>query len=305
MLMARAMIVLGIVVTVQLAHSKDLTRFSGRDFTDESLQALSVGLSQYIDLESFREIRIRKALNAQRSESDHVLVYLFAKNIHRFEIARASVNAAGQVVSLERDYRLSDFEQAELASRLSTPHCPDSSVQFIAFAPNRDTVEQQVTADVADTDEAAGLKTVRLLLTNATKSNYLNYMSCPRLVGNFYDGDSNPDSFITVDGEITAKTMSSTMAGVFRSRVTNIWLACEAFNDPMLSAIIDGAQSQKYAAGKNDLLVGPSDRTAACAMKAAIQGYAMTAAFNSCYSQFDDPADQWGFDGHGSDFFGQ
>jgi len=61
------------------------------------------------------------------------------------------------------------------------------------------------------------------------------------------------------------------------------------------------AQAQKYAAGKNDLEIGPSDRTAACAMKAALDGKPMTASFWGSYNAEDRPTDEWGFDGLGSD----
>ena len=50
-------------------------------------------------------------------------------------------------------------------------------------------------------------------------------------------------------------------------------------------------------------MVGPSDRAAACAMKAAIAGNPMHASFNSCYQQLDDPTDNWGFGGNGTDNF--
>jgi hypothetical protein len=129
-------------------------------------------------------------------------------------------------------------------------------------------------------------------------------MSCPNLVGNFYDGDANTGVLATSDGEISAAQFVSNLKGAFRSKVTNIWLACEAYNNPMLAAVRDSDQSQKYAAGINDLQVGPSDNAAACAMKAAIAGKPMTAAFQACYKSVDNSADHWGFGGAGSDLFG-
>ena len=51
------------------------------------------------------------------------------------------------------------------------------------------------------------------------------------------------------------------------------------------------ARFKKYAAGKNNLQVGPSDRAAACAMKAALDCQPTTASFQSCYAQFDNCAD--------------
>jgi hypothetical protein len=73
--------------------------------------------------------------------------------------------------------------------------------------------------------------------------------------------------------------------------------------------MITSVASQKYAAGKNNLEIGPSDRAGACAMKAALAGKPMTAAFWACYNAEDKPidnwVDNWGFDGLGSDQFGQ
>jgi hypothetical protein len=71
----------------------------------------------------------------------------------------------------------------------------------------------------------------------------------------------------------------------------------------MLPAVIDYAQTKKYAAGINDLLIGPSDKAAACAMKAAIAGKPMQASFNTCYQQLDVPSDHWGYGGKGTDNF--
>ncbi len=173
------------------------------------------------------------------------------------------------------------------------------------FAPNDDTLEQNITKGVAAHATAAGLKTKSLLITDATRTNYLNYMTCPNLEGNFYDGDANPNVIVTHDGTISASDISTVLASKFRLRVTNIWLACEAFNDPMKSAVITSAQTQVYAAGINDLLVGPSDNAAACAMKAAIDGQAMHEAFDACYKKDDKPSDHWGWGGNGSDFLGQ
>ena len=110
------------------------------------------------------------------------------------------------------------------------------------------------------------------------------------------------DTIVTVDGVITSDDVKLMTFGY---AVTNIWLACEAFNNPMHDAVIVTAQTQKYAAGVNDLEIGPSDNTGKCAMIAAINGAAMTKAFNDCYAQFDVSSDHWGFDGKGSDYFGQ
>lgn len=257
-------------------------------------------LNANYDLEKFREARVQFS-RSLRDTPERAVIYLISKDTHRLEVAAAHLDRQGHVVSLERDYQTQESDRAPLAR----PRCPDESVEFIAFAPVDHELEQRITNEVADHAQARGLKTVRLLKKSATRQAYLDYMSCPNLKGNFYDGDSNPKEFVTYDGTISADEMSTLLGGAFRFRVTNIWLACRAFNPPMLPALVDSAQSQKYAAGLNDLIVGPSDEAAACAMKAAIDGRPMQTAFGECYDKYDTPADKWGFDGKGSDSFGR
>lgn len=262
-------------------------------------------VQSHVDLATYRQAKTQLILN-DKMQPDHILVYLSSQKYHKLSYARLNLDKNLQVTSVDQNYQpqSSDYQIMKRGATTSA-QCPDPSVEFIAFAPNDMDLEQQVTIEVAQAAEAAGLKTVRLLKEDATRANYLNYMTCPRLKGNFYDGDANPDEFITVDGVITANDMKTILHHQFQYKVTNIWLACEAYNDPMLSAVVNDAQSQKYAAGINNLLVGPSDRAAACTMKAAIAGQPMQASFDACYKQFDSTEDQWGFSGQGSDYFGQ
>jgi hypothetical protein len=257
-----------------------------------------------LNLSDYRQAKTKLVLGPD-AKPDHILVYLSSAKYHKLSYARLNLDKNLKVTSVVQNYQPQSADYDSLKKKPTTLTCPDPSVEFIAFAPNDMDLEQQITVDVAQAAEAAGLKTVRLLKDDATRDAYLNYMTCPRLKGNFYDGDANPEEFITVDGVISADDMKTLLKGQFQYKVTNIWLACEAYNDPMLSAVVDDAQSQKYAAGINNLLVGPSDRAAACTMKAAIQGQPMQASFDACYKQFDSEEDQWGFSGKGSDYFGQ
>jgi hypothetical protein len=260
-------------------------------------------LKSRFDVEQYRAVKAQVIYDSTGMKPDHLLVYFLEKGVHRFEFARVNLNAdytfADDVVGYKP--QAEDFRQQPAADHAVT--CPDTSIQFIAFAPNDDDLEQSVTVEVAQAAEAAGLKTVSLLKDAATRKAYISYMSCPNLVGNFYDGDANTGEMTTADGMVSSDDFSTTLRGAFRYKVTNIWLACEAYNDPMLSSVKDTAQSQKYAAGINDLQVGPSDKTGACAMEAAIAGKPMTASFQKCYKQFDTPDDHWGFGGTGADLF--
>jgi hypothetical protein len=260
-------------------------------------------IQKNFNTEQYREVRIQIVYD-QNQKPDHLVLIQLVKGLHKVIYARAELNPHFVITGKTENYRLADDDFAELRKKDPKPACPDTSVQFIAFAPNDEDVEQQVTEQVAQAAEAAKLKTIRLLKAQATRKNYLDYMSCPNVKGNFYDGDADPSTIVTVDGVIASTDFSSLLQGAFRFKVTNIWLACEAYNDPMLASVVKDAQAQKYAAGINDLHIGPSDQAAACAMEASIQGQPMTQAFQDCYKKLDVTDDHWGFGGDGSDLFG-
>ena len=278
-----------------------------------SMDKITQLVRTHFDIQQYRNIKLQ-VVSTNTHASQSVLVYLFSKTSHSVKLAKMTVDANFQNVSIINNYHLTaEDTAAQPGISVMKAHCPDPAVQFIAFAPNDMALEQEKTIEVAKAAEAHGLKTVRLLLKDATRTNYINYMSCPLLEGNFYDGDANPELITTVDGELESMIIARLLRNQFKFKATNIWLACEAFNDPMKTTMIDTAQSQKFAAGINDLIIGPSDNAAACAMEAALDGKPMTVAFNTCYDQLDkdhndpddpDHIDQWGFDGKGSDYFG-
>ncbi len=252
-------------------------------------------VTTHVNTTDYREVKAQ--VIRDKKQRPHLLIYLFSPKYHGFQTAKVDFNSGG----FEANYRLSDDDIAE-QPRPKDLACPDTKVQFIAFAPNNIPCEQQVTTDVATAAEAKGLKTVRLLMRNATSENFMNYMSCPNLKGIFYDGDGDPEAITTSNGVITSKDIAYLK---LHHNVTNIWVACEAFNNPMKKAAITEAESQKYAAGINDLLIGPSDEMAKCAMIEAFDGGSMTDAFWTCYKKLDNVTDEWGFAGNGSDYFGQ
>jgi hypothetical protein len=260
-------------------------------------------LKDRFDVNQFRAVKGQVIYNAEGTP-DHVLVYLFSKRFHKVEFASLPLDQNYNALATLQNYRLNqtDFAQQPTVHK-DEVKCPDPSVEFIAFAPNDDQLEHDITADVAKAARAANLKTVELYTTDATRQNYLNYMSCPKLIGNFYDGDANPQLITTSDGTVTADDFTNNLSGKWKLHVTNVWLACEAYNNPMLGTIQDAVGAKKYAAGINDLEIGPSDRAGACAMKAFIAGKAMTQSFQDCYKKEDTSADQWGFGGKGTDTF--
>lgn len=266
-------------------------------------------VKQNFDINQYGHVKTQLMYNAQQ-QVDHILVYLFSKKYHHFNIARMNVNSKLQVTSVEMKYQLSRSDYAQQPGiSVNEAKCPDDSIEFIAFAADvYGDISKKVTKEVAEAAKAHSLKTVGLWKTKkATRENYLNYMSCPNLKGNFYNGYTNSDysdQIATVDGVISYSDFDTLLNKKFRYKVTNIWVIDRGYNDPLKTSLIDVAQSQKYAAGIGELLVGPSDHTAACAMKAAMNGEPMKAAFDACYLQYDSKEDQWGFGGNGADIFG-
>ncbi len=269
-----------------------------------SLDKITAIVNHAFKINQFREIRVQ-VINDNRHQPGHLLVFLFRKGVHGVEVARVDLDSGFNASSVRKNYLLDAEDFAQQPGLMPyKAECPDTSTEFIAFAPNNDSLEQSITIDVARAAEAHSLRTVRLLQQSATRTNYLNYMKCPRLKGNFYDGDANTQLITTVDGVISYADINSLLYQQFNYKVTNIWLACRAFNDPMRSSLLVSAQSQKYAAGINDLKVGPSDRAANCAMKEAISGKPMASSFQDCIKRYSSRDDRWGFAGNGADIFG-
>lgn len=247
-------------------------------------------LRRVISPADFRAVKLQPV-------GDHSLVYLVSKTSHRRELAHLSADGR-----LTRRYRPTAADRAA-QSDLSGVKCPDDSVELVSMVPTRDKYEIAFAKDVAKYARAKGLKTVELYGKDATRVRYMSYLRCPKLRGNFYDGDSDEKTFDAADGMITSEEIATVLKGQWNYAVTNIWVACDAYNDPMLSSVTKAAQAKKYAAGKNDLDIGPADKAAVCGMKAALDGKPMTESFAACVKAHDNARDQWGFGGDGGDVF--
>jgi hypothetical protein len=268
---------------------------------DESAVIAKVKASMSVD--QYQSIKAQ-VVSITPGVVDSILVYLRDQNqVTSTSIQidhRKSLRAIGKWFVPQ-----SRSNEAELAQTTSVI-CPDESVQFIAMSQRKLPRDQNAVNEVADAAEKAGLVTVKLLNEKATRQNYLNYLSCPNLIGDFYDGDSNPTLVEAVDAPVSAQDFSIVLKGAFRNHVTHIWVACQAFNDPMLSAMVKDAQAQKFIAGKVDLVGGYSDRTGVCTMEAAIAGQSISKSFEECRLKQDLKFhDRWGIGGTGSDYLGQ
>lgn len=260
-------------------------------------------VERHFVLSNYREVRVQ-SVRAFSGDSEHLLVHLVSRGTHRMRFARVLTDRNYRFLQVTENYELQESDlQAQRARSTEELKCPDDSTEFISFVPNDNPEEQGYAREVTQAARAHGLVVAQLFGAAATRAAYLNYLVCPKLRGNFYDGDADSKSFETYDGLLTYSDFQTLLKNQFNYAVTHIWVACEAFNDPLLSTLIKGSQAKKYAAGKNDLDVGPSDKAAICGMKAALDGLPMTQSFWNCVKQNDDNRDIWGFGGAGSDSF--
>lgn len=292
---ATSQLAANVPITVLRNDHGDPTQLKGRP--DAVLTSL---VRAGVDLAGMREAKVEEVRSPDGAT--HLVVQLLTEGYHQLTVTRLDVDEADKITRVVPNYARAEEDQVH-GTTAPVYHCPDPEVQFVTLCPNDNTAEIGWANEAGDAAEAAGLKTVRLMKSQATHDAWLSYMACPKLVGNFYDGDANTSEIVVYDGAITAREFTTSVS--FNLEVTNIWLACQAYNDPMLTAVQKTSKSQKYAAGINNLAVGPSDKAAVCAMKAALEGKPMTQSFQDCYRQLDRPTDKWGFGGDGSDFFGQ
>jgi hypothetical protein len=299
-------LVLSFFVVSTLAFGKTPIKILESKYSKDHLipkAKLIAGLQKKFNATDYREVRAQVIFN-EKQEPDHLLVYLHSKKFHRVDLSAVKLDSNYNLLTVIKSYEMQDEDKSQQPGiDASRAKCPDESVEVIAICPNDNDFEQEITDKVVVAARAKGLKTVKLDYKNGTRTNWLNYMTCPKLKGNFYDGDSNPTTIVTSDGSLSASELGSTLTGQFKYNVTNIWVACQAFKDPMGGTMMTKAQSRKYAAGINNLQVGPSDDAAVCTMQAAFDGKPMTESFHACYKQFDNEDDQWGFDGKGTDYF--
>ncbi len=283
--------------TVKILPTKYKTE---RLFSNSNIEKL---IRQKFDVESFREVRVQVITKNQNV--DHLIVLLLKKGLHGVTVASLPIDEKLNSLSAAKFDGLTAEDLSQQVRTSGAPKCPNPEVEFISFAPNDDEFEVGIAKDVATEAKSKNLVTIELYREAATSQAWLDYMSCPKLKGNFYDGDSNPQVVVTNDGVINSTEFTTLLPKAFRQKVVNIWLACQAFNEPMLPSVMTDAQSQKFAAGVNNLQIGPSDQAAKCTMIAGINGQPLTKSFDDCYKKLDVPEDHWGFAGPGADFLGQ
>ncbi len=259
-------------------------------------------VKSHVDVSKYQSIKAQVVSNSP-GVVDSILVYL--RNQNQVTSTSIRIDKLRAVREEVREDLPENRAKEKALADSTTVFCPDENVQFISFSHRQLHWYQKAANEVAEVAEKAGFNTVRLLKSQATRQNYLNYLSCPNLVADFYDGDANPNQLETFDAPISAQDISILLKGVFRNHVTHVWVACKAFNDPMLSAMVADAGSQKFIAGVVDLVSGYADRTGVCTMESALQGDAISTSLEDCRAKYDLKFhNKWGIAGSGSDFLG-
>jgi hypothetical protein len=169
--------------------------------------------------------------------------------------------------------------------------CPNTSVEVVVFTPNA--VEIELVAGWVVYTEA-----LRDNFT-AVRTMFLSYIRCPNLLGFFYDGDGTNTFITTFDYDISYTDLEEIDLNY---STTMYWVACDAYNSPMLDAVTQ-TRPRKFAAGINALEIGPSDKGCGEAMQIAIRGSPLIESFWASLDDVDIPRDHWGFGGFGSDYF--
>jgi hypothetical protein len=242
---------------------------------------------------------------------DHVIVFKLSNKYLAATVDNISIDQDYNFISLQPNYTITTSDAAQRVLTINDIACPAGAekTQVIVFAPLEDNKIQQIANSVADTAENTyGLPTKRLLQQNATAQNYLNYMSCPTLIGNFAIATGLPDAIITADGYITATDIDTALLEKFHFSVATIWAVGNVFAGEMGRSLAENAQTQRLTAGLTELSLATAPAAAACTMKAILDGKTkISDTLAGCKKIFRDPnADFWGMedDGFSSDYFG-
>lgn len=269
-------------------------------------------VKQTIDLNNVAAMKIQVIFDEQNSP-EHILVFKLSNKYLEAAIDKINIDSNFNFISLERNYKLSPYDIAQRIPELANASCPDPTIRFIVFAPfeeGKEISEQRLANSVADTAVAHNLKTVRLLLKDATAQNYLSYMTCPNLIGNYASTHGFEDGkLMTYDGYIIPSDISSILTEKFKFKVTTIWAACLVFASPMAAAMIEDAETQKFIAGITKVPIDVGTQIAASTMIRIISdaNIKIADAFGFYWKQYNkDPIkNKWGIniDGFGSDYF--
>lgn len=262
-------------------------------------------IKKYVDTSAqspYSQIAVQPIYNNQH-QLDHLLVYLASKTSYQLQLERISLNQQhGHFLATQARFveHLSAEELAEQPGAQLQGECPNPQVEFVAATPVPyiKTAKQYVEKVYADAN-AHGYKTIKLEGNAASIENYKNYLSCPQLKGFYNIGHGSPSGIMLSNGILSAKDFNA-MQQKLQEKTVIVLNSCQVFNDPLKSAVIAGADPQKYTGGISSLRIGTSEPASACFWSHAFNGEPLSQWLNSCTQQLD-PYDQWGMGGKGGE----
>ncbi|MCF6774944.1 hypothetical protein L3V83_00110 [Thiotrichales bacterium 19X7-9] len=284
-----------------------------------------------IKLEKYRNIEIN--ILPQQNKLHLMYIFLFLKNRHSVILDTIPLSENFQQVG-PADFNVNPNNLPRNSKLTSSSYkCQHPNLKVIIFYPKQ-SMNNIRTKYVNEVYEAAiqngyfpgpNAKEQTLLFlhgNDATAKAYLDAMTCPKLIGNFYDGDGLQNSIYTTPttsdpaGLLTSKQIETVLKGKLRYKVTNIWVACQSGNNPMQSAMTVSAEAQKYASGLDGLYDGPGDYTGACTIDTIMNKnnkLTIQQVFTKCHQEAktkhtgpnSGKTEPWYFGGQGANMFGK
>ena len=123
----------------------------GNDLIEEA--AVKNIIHDHFSPDDHRHIKVH-AIHDDNQTPAHLIVYQLHKEQHRVAVSSVKLNADLEVQAVTHNYKPTESDNAQHMGTHEAFVCPDETVQFIAFCPNQNDLELQITNEVADTAEA-------------------------------------------------------------------------------------------------------------------------------------------------------
>lgn len=252
-----------------------------------------------LSLNDYHEAKIQIIYN-NKNQIDTLLVFLLSSKTYSFSITKISLDNDLHVISIQPNYHLKKEDLSLKTFHTKELQCPDEAVEFVSATP----VDSYPTAKAAILFAAHEAKLygyhVKILLgSEATTSNYINYLSCPFLKGFYNVGHGENDGILLDDGILSSDMIAEQLKKVLSEHVVVLFNSCMVFNNPLRDAVIVDAKAQKYTGGITSLRIGPSELASRCFWESAFKQFPLDFSIQFC-NKIEDIEDQFGIGGTGN-----
>ncbi len=196
----------------------------------------------------------------------YLVAYMLRKDIYFAEVIKVDVDADFQESGITFNYDDSkdkdedeDEDEEFSAAEEGGYEC---AYDFIAATPVPDIPSaKKAVEDLHNLAISIGLRSKMLLGTEATVSNYKQYLTC-NLKGFVNVGHGNPNGIVLADGTLGATWFNGITNQTLRPAVV-YFNSCQVHNDPLKSAVMK-AGARTFIGGIVNLLIGPSEEVCKC-----------------------------------------